>query len=463
MADLLVQNVQIITVDEARRVIPRGYVLVREGRIARVGPIEDWEGAQPEQTVDGSGKVLFPGLINTHDHMFQTLLKGLGTDRNLFSWYQNMTAPAACNLDEETVYKAALLACVESLRGGATTVLDYMYAHPVPGLSDAVIQAFRDTGLRGILGRGMNTVKDYDAPPALVENEKDAIADCERLIKACHGADDGMLSVCIAPSCVSMNTMALFEAAGDLSRRCGVGITVHACESPDDGRASLEIHGLRELQVLDKAGLCNERLMLVHAVCLNQQELRMVKLNNVKISHAPVSNMYLADGVAPVPWMLERGIPVGLGTDGPASNNSQDMIELLKFTALLHKVHSGDPTALTAEKVLEMATVDGAKTVWKEGEIGAVAPGMRADFFLFDPMGSPKSVPMHDPVATLVYSSAQSCVDTVVVNGRVLLSGGEFTALDEEQIKADAAQAARDLVRRGNIRAVPERWRSFTY
>ena len=168
-------------------------------------------------------------------------------------------------------------------------------------------------------------------------------------------------------------------------------------------------------------------------------------------------------GQGALPQMLERGIPVGLGTDGPASNNSQDMIETMKFTALLHKVHSGDPTVLTAEKVLELATAGGADVVWKKGEIGAVEPGMRADFFLFDPMGSPKAVPMHDPVATLVYSSVPSCVDTVVINGKVVLAGGQFTALDEEKIKADAAQAARDLVRRGKICAVPDHWRSFTY
>jgi 5-methylthioadenosine/S-adenosylhomocysteine deaminase len=205
-------------------------------------------------------------------------------------------------------------------------------------------------------------------------------------------------------------------------------------------------------------------VLLVHCVYLTNREIRVCKDLDVKVSHNPVSNMYLSSGVAPIPRMIETGITVGLATDGAASNNSQDMIETLKFCALLHKVDTLDPTIITAEKVLEMATIDGARALGLEDEIGPLEIGKKADLFIFDPLSSPKSVPLHHPVSTLVYSSSEENIKTVIIDGKVVMEDGVIQTADEEKVLRSAQKVAEDLAKRAGTSGLVRRpWRSLAY
>ena len=217
------------------------------------------------------------------------------------------------------------------------------------------------------------------------------------------------------------------------------------------------------MDLLKKLNILGPNVLMVHCCWVNEQDMELMKQYDMKVSHDVCSNMYLADGVAPVPEMLRKGLTVGLGLDGAASNNSQDMIELMKCTALQHKVKTLDPMAVTAEKVLEMATIDGARSIGMEEEIGSIEVGKKADLVFFDPAASQKSTPMHNPVSTLVYSSGMQNITDVMVDGRMVLESGHLTTASDESIIANGQRAAEGLCRRGKItnRGEGHKWESF--
>ena len=224
------------------------------------------------------------------------------------------------------------------------------------------------------------------------------------------------------------------------------------------------VHGSFDMNVLEELGIVGPNVLMVHSVYLTDRDLRAAKYYDMKVSHNPVSNMYLSSGVARIPRMIESGITVGLGSDGPASNNSQDMIELLKFTALLHKVETKDPTVITSEKVLEMATIDGARAVGMEDDIGSIEIGKKADFFIYNPYLHAKSIPMHHPVSTLVYSGTHACVETVVIDGNIILENGVLLTADEEKIMKDGQKCADALADRAGTAGNKRRdWTSLAF
>lgn len=457
MPHVFLHHATIVTMNPRREIIQDGTIHVQGDRIAGMGPSASLSGPADGAAVqlDLRGKVIFPGLINTHNHMFQTLTKGLGDDRVLADWLKDMTFPAASYLDEESVYWAAVSACLEGLHSGTTTVLDYMYPHPRQGLSDPIIKAFLDTGVRCLFGRGMmDTGQQFGCDPRILQESDAALSDAERLLQK-YGADGGRISIWLAPAALWSNTEGMLKGLADLQRRYGAGLTVHISETPFDRQATETLHGHNELRVLDDLGLLNDKLLMVHSVWLTDQDLEKAAAAGAAISHNPVSNMYLSSGVAPIPQARRRGIPVGLATDGPASNNSQDMVEVLKFTALLHKVHQRNPLAVTAGQVLEMATIEGARAVGLEREIGSLEVGKKADLFVFNPDLSLKAVPMHDPVSTLVYSSSSQNVEMVMVGGAIVLDQGKPVLVSEAQAVAATRRVAENLRRRAGIAVKP--------
>ena len=468
MIDLLIKDAVIVTVNPRREILWNGALAIRGGRILEIGDSAHVCGRYPEaaDVIDASGKVVFPGLINTHNHLFQTLLKGLGDDMALSDWCATMTFPSAAHLTEEDCYVAAMLGCLEGLHSGITTMLDYMYPHPRPGLSDAVIRAFQDLRLRGVFARGsMDAGGQFGVPEFIRQDPATVEADCRRLLKTYHGAEDGRLRVWVAPAAMLANSRDLLGRLWGLAQEYQTGFTVHISETPFDREAARQLHGQVDAELLQSLGIVGPNVLLVHCVHLTERDIRMVKQYDMKISHNTVSNMYLSSGVAPVPRMVEAGITVSLGVDGAASNNSQDMIELMKCTALLHKAHTMDPTVITAEKVLEMATIDGARALGLEDEVGSLEAGKKADLFIFNPAASAKSVPMHNPVSTLVYSASEANVETVVVDGRTLVRDSKVVAVDEGKFLARAQGAAEDLAARAGIRnrGAGHPWRSLAF
>lgn len=457
---ILIAGGTVVTMDAERRVLDDGAVLVRDGRIAAVGPRAEVAAvAGGAQVVDAADGLVLPGFVNTHTHLFQTLLKGPGDDRPLYLWLREMTAPAAAVLDEEDCEAAALHGAVEAIRSGTTTVVDFMYPHPRPRLTDAVIRGLDAAGVRAIVCRGFVTQgEELGIPRAIIEPLEVALADTERLVRA-HNAGDRLVRAGIAPCLLWMVDERGLRATREFADAHRTLITYHLAETSFEVDYARRTYGRPEMEVLGEAGLLGPDLLGVHCTKLSAADIDLARSFDVKVSHNPVSNMYLGSGVAPIPALLAAGVTVGLASDGPASNNNQNMIHVLKFAALLHKVAAEDPTAMTAEKVLEMATIDGARAIGMADEIGSLEVGKRADVAVMS-FDNPNVSPVHDPVSSIVYAALGNEARWVLVDGRVVLADGRLTTVDEAAVRERARRAAADLARRAGFPTERRPWRS---
>ena len=461
--DLMITGATVITINPEREILYDASIAIDKDRIAAIetdpSVVSTWV---PRKVIDAKDKVVFPGLVNTHNHLFQVLLKGLGDDLGKQDWVQKMTAPSSAHLTEEDCYAAAMLGSVEGLMTGTTTVIDYMYPHPKPFLSDAVIRAFKETGIRGILARSyLNTGIENGLPPEIIQPVDVAMADCERLIDTYHNSENGRIKVWISPGTVWGQTREGILRGKEMADRYNTGMTMHVSETPWELECSQRMFGSRDLPMLDSLGVLGPNFLAVHCVYLNEHEIRILKLRDVRVAHATIANMYLSAGEAPVPEMLMAGITVGLGTDGAASNNNLNMVQMLKFTALFHKVMRHDPTVITAEKVLEMATIDGARALNLDKEVGSIEVGKKADLILVD-FNSPDTTPNHHPVSSLVYSACGSEVKTVLVDGKVVVEDGKLLTVDEGRVLKEVTERAKSLAKRAGTDHLARRgWRSM--
>ncbi len=467
MIDYLLTNGIIVTVNGKRDIIYDGAIAIQGGSIVAVGSTKELEDTypNPKRHKDLKGSIVFPGFINTHNHLFQTLLKGLGDDMVLKDWLSTMTFPAATNLTQEDCYYGAMMGCMEGIHSGITTMVDYMYPHNREGLSDGVVKAFQELGIRGVLARGcMNTGEQFGVHPGIMQSTDQVVRDLHRLFERYHNSEDGRIKVWTAPAAVWSNSEDMLRALWDVTRQYDSGFTIHISETPFDRDAAEELHGEPDAEVLEKLGILGPNVLMVHCCYLTDRDIAMAKAHDMKISHNVCSNMYLSSGVAPIPKFLRAGLTCSLGVDGAASNNSQDMVELMKFTALQHKVHTRNPLAMPAEKVLELATIDGARALGLEHEIGSLEVGKRADLVIFDPYQSPKAIPMHNPVSTLVYSSSLKNITHVMVDGDFVMESGVITKVaDEAAVYHSVQRCAEDLCARGNItnRMAGHRWNAL--
>ncbi len=468
--DMLLYNAIIVTVNAQRETLYNGAMAVDKGRIVELGDSAELCRKYPDATkkVDCEGKIIFPGFINTHNHLFQSLLKGLGDDMVLSDWCRTMTFPAATNLTPEDCYYGAMLGTMEGIRSGMTTQLDYMYPHPRDGLDDGVIKALRELKVRAIFGRGcMNTGVEFGVHPGIMQETSVIEKDLVRLFDTYHNCDNGRIKIWVAPAALWSNTADNMKMQWELCNSYkGSGFTVHVSETPFDRNSTVALHGSAGTDCLADLGILGPNVLMVHCVYLTDKDIRRSMYYDLKVSHNPVSNMYLSSGVAPIAKMVNQGVCVSLGVDGAASNNGQDMIELMKTAAMLQKVNSLDPTIITAEKILEMATIDGARAIGMEDEIGSLEVGKKADFVIFNPYLNPKAVPVHNPVSTLVYSSSMQNIESVAVDGEFILENGEFTTVpDQKKLYREAQACAENLCKRGNItnRMEGHKWRTLAF
>jgi 5-methylthioadenosine/S-adenosylhomocysteine deaminase len=453
----------VVTMDAERRVLTDGAVAFTDaGAIVAVGPSSSVRADFPDATeVDCAGQVVLPGFVNTHTHLFQTLLKGLGDDRVLSDWFTSMTGPSAVQLTPEDCYAGALHGCAEALTTGTTTLLDFMYVHPRPGLGDAVARAMSDVGIRGVMARGYMTAgADVGAPPELVQPLDAALHDAERLI-GIWNRPGSRVTVGLAP-CMSwtvdaatlVETRALADATGAL-------VTMHLSESPFDVEESVRRFGLRDVPFASETGLLGPDLLAAHCVQVDATDLDLLAASDTKVSHNPCSNLYLGSGFAPVPAMQRRGITVGLASDGPASSSNHSMLQAMKFAALLHKGVHRDPEIMTAEKALEMATIDGARALGMADSIGSLEVGKRADVVVLD-MSNLCVTPVHAAVSALVYSQRGDEVRDVYVDGRLVVADGALLTVEASDVVARSTAAATALAARaGTDRFATRPWRSL--
>jgi 5-methylthioadenosine/S-adenosylhomocysteine deaminase len=403
------------------------------------------------KTIAAEGMLIFPGLVDTHTHLYQTLLKGLGDDLPLMEWLDACTLPSVPHLTPRMCYVAAALGCIESLRSGCTTIFDYMVDHPNTEVYDAILQAFDDTGIQGILGRGLRD-RQTEAVPLELPPMQDQLADSRRLVNTY-----GPRRVWLAPGATWAMEVSSLQAARQMASESGMRLSLHTDEVLYDSAESVRRFGIRTLPFLESIGFLGPDVLHAHCVQLTEEDCQILARNGGRVSYNPVSNMYLGSGVPPIPRLLALGVTVGLGADGAASNNSQDMLEALKFGALLPKVAARDPAIITASDALRIATSGGAAALGRD-DFGSLEVGSRADLFIFNPLHA-KSIPVHDPVSTLVYSSGEVNVRTTVVGGQVVLDDGRIVGVDEDAILREAQSLAEQLATTAGTRERLEgRW-----
>jgi 5-methylthioadenosine/S-adenosylhomocysteine deaminase len=457
---VLLTGATVITMNERRDVLTDAAVHVVEDRIAAVGPTTELRAsARGDEELDCRSRIVIPGLVNTHTHLFQTLLKGLGDDMVLKDWFTCMTGPSAAVLTADDCFAAARHGCAEAISTGTTTLVDFMYVHPRPLLTDAVLEAFDTTGMRGVVARGcITTGEELGVPPALVEDLGDVLQDASRLISVRNTAG-ARVRVGLAPCMIwTVDTRTLRETRA-LADQTSAPITIHVSETDFEIGQSLERFGLRDLPYLESIGFLGPDVLAVHCVQCDQRDVDTLAEHDVKVSHNPCSNLYLASGFAMIPEMRTAGVTIGLGSDGPASNNNHNMIHALKFAALMHKGFRRDATVITAEQVLEMATIGGAGAVGLDHEIGSIEVGKQADLVVLR-ADNLCITPLHHPVSALVYSAIGDEVEHVLIAGRLVLENGCMTTLDEDIVRRESQAAADSLIERAGTAALRDRaWR----
>ncbi|HKQ06772.1 MAG TPA: 5'-deoxyadenosine deaminase [Blastocatellia bacterium] len=430
---LLIKNATVVTMDAGNRTLA-GDVLIEGTRIAAVGASLT---ARADETVDARGRVLLPGLVQTHVHLCQTLFRGAADDLALIDWLKKRIWPMEAAHTPESLYASARLGIAEMIRGGTTTALTMETVNH----TEAVFRAVEETGFRATVGKCMMDKGD-DVPAALHEETEASIAESLRLLERWHGQADGRIRYCFAPRFAVSCTRGLLEQVARLARERGVIVHTHASENRDEIALVERETGLRNIDYLNAVGLAGPHAVLAHCVHLSDGEMAVLKQTGAHVAHCPSSNLKLGSGLARVAEMKAQGISVTLGADGAPCNNRLDMFTEMRTAALLQKALHG-PEALPALTVLRMATTDGARALGLADEIGSIEAGKRADLILLN-LDRPHTTPRPDVVSTIVYAAQSSDVEMVWIDGRRVLDGGRLTTMDErEVIQSAQAEAAR--------------------
>jgi len=434
--DLVIHNGIIVTVNEGFETIPSGLICVKGGRIDRLEANPPGK-PLPDATVsiDADGGIVLPGLVNTHTHLPMTLFRGLADDLPLMEWLNNHIFPAeAKHINPESVRIGALLGCAEMLLSGTTTCCDgYFY-------ESQVAEAVEQIGMRAVLAQG---VIDFPAPgvPDPAENIAYATAYVESWQ---HRSDRIHPSIfCHSPyTCSSVTLKRGKEAANEK----GVLFQIHVAETKTEREQMLAEHAMSPVQYLDELGVLDAGTLLVHAVWVDAEDISTIATRGAAVSHSPGSSMKLAAGVAPLTEFFKAGIRVGLGTDGPASNNHLDLIREMDLAAKLHKINALDPTVADAGSVLKMATIDGAQAIGRSSDIGSLEVGKAADMIIVDTR-QPHLTPLYNPVSHMVYCASGADVRDVIVSGKAVVRDRKLLTLDLEDVLDRVAGMAEAIAR----------------
>jgi cytosine/adenosine deaminase-related metal-dependent hydrolase len=437
----------LVTMDDARREIPDGALFVRGNRIEDVGPTGDLP-PTADTVIDLAGHVLLPGLVNTHHHMFQTLSRAVpaAQEAELFGWLKALY-PVWARLTPEAIRVSALTAMAELMLSGCTTSSDHLYVFPNGCRLDDTVSAAGDIGLRFHATRGAMSLGESRGglpPDALTEDEDAILRDARRVIETFHDpAPRAMVRIGVAPCSPFSVTEALMREAARLARSYGVRLHTHLAESAADLAYSREKFDRTPAEYAEALGWTGSDVWHAHCVHLDAAGIALFARTGTGVAHCPCSNMRLGSGIAPVRRMRDAGVPIGLGVDGSASNDGSQMLAEARQALLLARL-SGDPGALSAREVLEIATRGGASVLGRD-DIGYLAPGMAADFVAFAVNGLRHAGAQHDPVAALVFCGAAD-VATAVIDGRVVVSEGQLMTLDLGPHVERHNRLARELV-----------------
>jgi cytosine/adenosine deaminase-related metal-dependent hydrolase len=429
---LRIRGGTVVTMDDRRAVFTESSIEVGDdGKIVRVGE----PSVEAAEEIDARGMIVLPGLVQTHVHLCQTLYRNRADDLDLLRWLRERIWPYEAALDERALRASARLGLAELVRNGTTTLLDMGTVHHY----DQVFVAAEELGIRLVGGKCLMDAGDA-VPKGLLESTRAAVDESVALSRRWHGRGSGRLRYAFAPRFVLSCTEELLKEVAELSRTSGLLVHTHASEQKAECAIVREERGLDNIEYLQELGISGPRAVLAHCVHVTEREVDLLAAEKTRVAHCPSSNLKLGSGVAPVPELLARGVHLSLGADGAPCNNLLDPWEEMRLAALIQKARLG-PTSMPAREVVALATIEGARALGLEREIGSIEPGKRADLVLVDPARLHSTpFPADDVYGLLVYATRSEQVHTVLVDGRVLLRGGKLVAWDERAVRDEATE-----------------------
>lgn len=460
---MIYKNATIVTVDKQRRIIPCGAIAVSGTRIVGVGSeeriISEFKPA-PEECVDLKGMVVIPGLINTHVHESQALIRGCADDMALIEWLKDRVWVLQGNYDEDDGRISAELCILEMLKAGTTAFVETMIAGRYG--FDGIAQAVQTSGIRAALSKIIMDVSTYAEEDVgsmyegMIEDRVSSFQEALDMHEKWEGGADGRIQVWFGPRPPGGCSSELFREMMIAAKERDMGVTIHLAEVKEDVEYIRNSFDMTPVEYCESVNMVGPRVLLVHCVQLESEDIRRLAKTGTHVTHNPVCNAKLASGIAPIAEMLKVGVNVSLGTDGGPSNNSYDMINDMRWASYLQKVKQGDPTVAPTETVLEMATLNGAKAMGLSDQIGSIEVGKKADFVALN-MDKPHLTPAPDLVSTIVCAANGSDVDTVVIDGKIVVKGRKVLTMDEGRILEEANRRAREVYQRAGLAYKP-RW-----
>lgn len=439
MSSVLIENGTLVTMNPANRII-RGDLLIAHGRIAEIGGAD----RSADVVIDASGCAVIPGFVQTHIHLCQTLFRGAADDLALIDWLKKRVWPMEAAHTAASIAASARLGIAELIKGGTTSALTMETVNH----TSQVFEVVEETGFRATVGKCMMDKGD-EVPKPLQEETSRSIEESVALLEQWHGRADGRIRYCFAPRFAISCTRELLEKVGELARERGVMIHTHSSENRTECALVEQETGLRNINYLESVGVAGPHVALAHCVHLSNDEIRILRSTGTNVVHCPSSNLKLGSGIAPVTKLLEEGISLSLGADGAACNNRLDMFTEMRTAALLQKALHG-PQVLPAGRVLRMATIDGARALGLDAEIGSLEVGKRADVAVVN-LDRLHTSPESEIVSRLVYAAAASDVQTVIIDGRVVMRDRELLTIDEGGAVAEANGQAELLRARAGL------------
>lgn len=457
-----VTNVTLLTMDDKRRIIRDGCLIIHGDRIGALGKAASHqkEISECRHHIDGNGCVALPGFVNCHTHTFQSLLRGLAAGLDLIGFLSKLIYPVTRVITPKHTRVGAAISILEAVKSGTTCLVDNHSGDTGWEATEGIAHEMDKLGIRGVVARGIRIRTPRATLWGVPEHVfcfdlSQEIEITERLAAEWDGKAAGRIRICPAPLTLFLAGPEDLLAAKALADRHQVPLHIHVAETQSEVEATLEDHGLREVEYLDSLGILDERCHVVHGVWLSEHELDLIGERRAQVIHNPTSNMALGSGVARIPEMMEREINVALGTDG-AGNFNHDMFNVIRTAPLLQAVHHRRPNVLSAEQVLEMATRGGASALGMEREIGSLDVGKKADVVLLD-LDKPHVAPYHSLVDAVVFGATAGEVEWVIVDGKVIVRHGVLITGDESHILNEARSASRELTTRAGIRMVTGR------
>lgn len=449
MKQILLKNGFVVSMNKKEQVFTQGSILIENDRIKAVGDVEQSLIAFDAEIVDVKGKIIMPGLINTHVHTSQQLGRGLGDDVNLLTWLHERIFPYESNLTEEDSYISTLLCCLEQIRAGVTS-----FAEPGGQFVSSMAKAVGEIGIRGKLAKSVMDCGE-GLPAHWQKTTQEELEKQEEDLLKFHNTADGRVQVWFGLRTIFNNSDDLIIQTKELADKYGVGVHMHVAEVKEEVEFALETRGATIVKHLDNLGVLDKNFLAVHTVWLTDEEVDIFRDKQVKVSHNPAAAMRVL-GFAKIPRMLKEGICVTLGTDGAPSSNRMDLIDEMWLTSLIHKGWRLDPTIMKAEEIIRMVTVNGAKALLEENSIGSIEVGKKADVIIINP-DSPGMLPLHDNIANLVTSMHSSNVESTICDGKWIMKERKILTVDESSILNEAKERAAAIYKRAGIQ-LPHRF-----